>query len=175
VFLHSYEAERDPDGEILAAVLSGPLVVAHGINAQYRLSSVDPIRLGAGTKTAHNLVGGIGVTEGAAGDLRIGLPRESVSSAGGLIHEPMRLLVIIDAPTALVERALAATPAVAQLAGNGWIQIAARAANPPDGAPPWLLRGRNGTWMAWTPPARPTRSVVAPYDGLSETSRVVLV
>ena len=150
VFLHSYESEFDADGAILSAILAGPLRVAHGINAQYRLSTIDPDRLGAGTKVAHNLIGGAGVIEGGSGDLRIGLPRESVRSADVNLHEPMRLLVVVDASPDMVERAIASSPAVADLVENGWINLVAR---PQEGAThlaPWALRRRDRSWQPWT-------------------------
>ena len=82
VFLHSYDPVEDRDGAALGAILTGPLVVGHWISTQYYFSSVDPVRHGAGTKPLHNVVGGIGVYEGPGGDLRVGLPLESVQFAG---------------------------------------------------------------------------------------------
>ena len=82
VFLHSYDSAGDVDGVALGTILTGPLVVGHWISSQYYFSTVDPDRYGAGTKPLHNVVGGIGVLEGPGGDLRIGLPLESVQFAG---------------------------------------------------------------------------------------------
>ena len=142
--------DDDTDGAILEAILGGPLVVAHWISSQYRLSTIDPDGLGAGTKTAHNLVGGVGVIEGAGGDIRLGLPAESVGIAGISVHDPMRLLVVIDAETAGVDRALSSVPAVAQLVDNGWIRLAARTGGAGD-EPAWALRRRGGGWSPWHP------------------------
>ncbi len=158
-FLHSYDADDDTDGAILEAILGGPLVVAHWISSQYRLSTIDPAGLGAGTKTAHNLVGGVGVIEGAGGDIRLGLPAESVSLAGTGVHDPMRLLVVIDAETATVDRALRSVPAVAQLVDNGWIRLAGRAGGAGD-SPAWALRRRGGGWHPWHPSEAEDRPTV---------------
>ena len=71
VFLHSYEAEVDPDGSALETILTAPLVVAQWINCQYYFSTVAPEVFGAGTKTIHNVVGTAGVIAGHEGDLRL--------------------------------------------------------------------------------------------------------
>ncbi|HWI03261.1 MAG TPA: putative inorganic carbon transporter subunit DabA, partial [Acidimicrobiales bacterium] len=74
VFLHSYDAESDGDGSALETIMTAPLVVAQWISAQYYFSAVDPDQFGAGDKTLHNPVGGIGVMLGEGGDLQVGLP-----------------------------------------------------------------------------------------------------
>lgn len=145
VFLHSYEPDQDPDGTVLGAILTGPLLVGHWISSQYYFSTVDPDRHGAGTKPLHNVVGGIGVYEGVGGDLRTGLPLESVSFAGRRVHEPMRLLAVVEAPRERLERLVEANSAVAQLLHNGWIRLVA-GSNGPDG---WAEYRRDGTWERW--------------------------
>ncbi len=75
VFLHAYDAESDGDGDALETIMTAPLVVGQWISAQYYFSSVDPDQFGAGDKTLHNPVGGIGVVLGEGGDLQVGLPR----------------------------------------------------------------------------------------------------
>jgi len=107
---------------------------------------VDPEHHGAGTKPLHNLVGGIGVYEGVGGDLRTGLPLESVSFAGERVHEPLRLLAVVQAPRARLEHLIAATPAVAQLLHNGWIRLVAGS----PGEEWWAELRRDGTWEDWT-------------------------
>ena len=91
-FLHDYDPEQDPDGALLETILTAPLVVAHWINAQYFFSACDPEALGAGSKTAHNPVGALGVLTGPGGDLRTGLAEQSVRYLGRPTHEPVRLL-----------------------------------------------------------------------------------
>ena len=54
---------------------------------------------GSGNKVLHNVVGGaIGVLEGNAGDLRVGLPMQSLHDGKQWMHEPMRLSVFLQAP-----------------------------------------------------------------------------
>ena len=146
VFLHSYEPDQDPDGLVLGAILTGPLLVGHWISSQYYFSAVDPERFGAGTKPLHNPVAGLGVYEGAGGDLRIGLPLESVAFAGRRVHEPLRLLAVVQAPRDRLERLIDRHPAVAQLLRNGWVRLVA-GSNGDDG---WAEYRRDGTWEPWT-------------------------
>ena len=89
-----------PDGSALETILTAPLVVAQWINCQYYFSTVAPEVFGAGTKTIHNVVGTAGVIAGHEGDLRLGLPWQSVATGERLVHEPMRLLAVIQAPLA---------------------------------------------------------------------------
>ncbi len=123
-FLHDYRWQDDPDATRLSAILAAPMVVAQWINFQYFASTVDNDRLGSGNKLLHNVVGGtLGVFEGNGGDLRIGLPRQSLHDGRRWIHEPLRLTVLVDAPQAMLDRAVQAEPVVAALAGNGWLTL----------------------------------------------------
>ena len=58
--------------------------------------------------------------DGHASDLRTGLPRQMVE-----LHEPLRLMVVVDGEPEAVRAALEAVPAVKQLVDNEWIQLAA--------------------------------------------------
>lgn len=145
VFLHSYEASADPDGSALETILTAPLVVAQWITCQYYFSSVDPEVFGAGTKTIHNVVGTIGVQGGQAGDLKLGLPWQSVAVGDQLVHEPMRLLAIVQAPIARVTQIIARNPVLQDLFGNGWVALAAREA--PEA--PWMRHTHDG-FAPWT-------------------------
>ncbi len=144
VFLHSYEPDADPDGTLLGAILAGPMIVAHWISACYYFSTVDPDVLGAGDKVAHNVVGGLAVWQGAGGDLRIGLPRQSVFDRDRAYHEPMRLLVLIDAPLARIDQVIARNQDVADLVAGEWVRLAARHAGRF-----WIRDG--GGWRPWRP------------------------
>jgi len=124
VFLHEYAPGRDPDGDVLTQIMTAPMVVAHWINMQYFMSTVDNLRFGAGNKLLHNVVGGrIGVFEGNTGDLRIGLPLQSLHDGKQWQHEPLRLSVFIDAPRARIEAVLTAQPQVRSLIANDWVYL----------------------------------------------------
>jgi uncharacterized protein YbcC (UPF0753/DUF2309 family) len=146
-FLHSYEADVDADGTALETILTAPMVVAEWINLQYFFSTVDPERLGAGTKTLHNVVGRIGVLQGPAGDLRVGLPWQGVMDGERPFHEPMRLLTVVQAPLERIDAIVARNTILQHLFGGGWVHLAARSAP----AEPWRLLRRYLTWEPWRP------------------------
>ena len=143
VFLHSYDADGDVDGTALTTILTAPMVVAHWINAQYYFSSVDPDVFGAGDKALHNPVAGVGVLTGEGGDLRIGLPWQSVAGPDGLVHEPLRLLVVVEAPIERIEAIVARHEILQHLFDGAWVHLVAR------GAPgePWRQRRPGGEWV----------------------------
>jgi len=151
-FLHSYDAGVDPDGVALETILTAPMVVAHWINAQYYFSTVDPGVLSAGDKTAHNIVAGIGVIGGAAGDLQVGLPVQSLFDAGQAYHEPMRLLTVVQAPQTLLQAVIARNPVLRELFDGQWVHLVAR----DDERDTWKIRHPGGTWTCWTPTATHT-------------------
>jgi uncharacterized protein YbcC (UPF0753/DUF2309 family) len=130
-FLVSYDPDTDPDGEILVRTLGAVGPVAAGINLAYTLSRIDPIGYGCGTKLPHNITGLIGVMDGHASDLRTGLPWQTVE-----IHEPVRLVVVIDAPVERILAAMPRVPAVQQLVFNRWVQLAA-----------WAAPGKGISWF----------------------------
>ncbi len=142
-FLHSYDPGTDPDGAALEAILTGPMVVAQWISAAYYHSVVDPDVLGAGDKVSHNVVAGVGVYQGAGGDLRLGLPRQSVFVGDEPFHEPMRLLVVVVAPRERVDTVVARNPVVAELVDGEWVHLAAR-----DDGRFWRRRPGGG-WRQW--------------------------
>ena len=146
-FLHSYDAAVDPDGTALETILTAPVVVAHWINAQYYFSTVAPDLFGAGDKTVHNVVGGIGVVTGTGGDLRIGLPRQSVFDGDRSVHEPLRLQVVVEAPVAMVDRIVRRNPVLGDLFDGDWVHLVARDAP----GSPWSRRLPGGRWIAWEP------------------------
>lgn len=117
-FLVSYDPTTDDDGEILRKLLMSVGPVSAGINLEYYFSYVDPRGYGCGTKLPHNITGLLGVMDGHASDLRTGLPWQMVE-----IHEPLRLLNIIEAPLARVQGIFEHEPALARLISNAWIQL----------------------------------------------------
>ena len=84
--------------KVLELILTAPVVVASWISLQYYGSTVAPELFGGGNKLLHNVVGGIGVVEGNGGRLRAGLPLQAVSDGARLMHEPLRLSVLVEAP-----------------------------------------------------------------------------
>jgi uncharacterized protein YbcC (UPF0753/DUF2309 family) len=147
VFLHSYDAEGDRDGSALETILTAPLVVGQWISAQYYFSAVDPDQFGAGDKTLHNPVGGIGVVLGEGGDLQVGLPAQAVGIGDRRVHEPLRLLAVVQAPLERTEAIIQRNQVLRELFGGKWITVAGRS----HGGEPWSIRSPGGTWMTWCP------------------------
>lgn len=124
-FLHSYDWQADAGFGTLELILTAPVVVASWISLQYYGSSVAPVAFGGGNKLIHNVVGGIGVVQGNGGTLRPGLPWQTVHDGERLIHEPLRLSVLIEAPEAAMSEILARHPGVRELFDNGWLHLLA--------------------------------------------------
>lgn len=119
-FLVSYDPVQD-DGEYttLGRILSAVVPVCTGINLQYYFSRVDSTGWGCGSKLPHNVTSLLGVMDGAASDLRTGLPWQGVD-----IHEPMRCLFVIEAPPMAIEKIMARNEQVRRILANGWVQLA---------------------------------------------------
>lgn len=124
VFLHDYDWQRDTDNRVLELIMTAPMVVANWINMQYYASTVDNTRYGSGNKVLHNVVGGrLGVFEGNGGDLRIGLPLQSLHDGTQWMHTPLRLSVFIEAPAARIESVIASHEVVRHLVHNEWLHL----------------------------------------------------
>ena len=149
-FLHAYDWRQDADFAVLAQIMTAPLVVASWITMQYYASTVDNRVFGSGDKVLHNVAGTLGVLEGNGGDLRVGLPWQSLHDGTRLIHEPMRLTAVIEAPFAAIDSVLTAHDMLRDLVNNAWVHLAAI---DPEGR----LHRRDpetGTWTparTWTP------------------------
>ncbi|MEO7114292.1 MAG: DUF2309 domain-containing protein [Caldimonas sp.] len=123
-FLHEYRWQDDTGFDVLEQIMTAPMVVANWINLQYYASTVDNRRYGSGNKVLHNVVGGhIGVFEGNGGDLRTGLPWQSLHDGHDLRHTPLRLSVFIEAPRHAFARIIAAHEVVRQLLDHGWLHL----------------------------------------------------
>lgn len=123
-FLHSYEYRDDRDFAVLELIMTAPMVVASWINLQYYGSTVDNKAFGSGDKTLQNVIGAsVGVLEGSGGDLRTGLPLQSVHDGSNVAHEPMRLSVFLAAPIAAINRVLETHQHVRDLVDNEWIHL----------------------------------------------------
>ena len=124
-FMNSYDYRVDPTGEYLSGILNAVAPVCGGINLEYYFSRVDNHRLGAGTKLAHNVMGLFGVANGTDGDLRTGLPSQMIE-----VHDPVRLLVIVEHYPEVVLSAIQRSEATYEWFRNEWIHLVA--INPDD-------------------------------------------
>ena len=121
IFMVSYDPFNDPEGEMLEAQLLGNGVVGVGIAMDYYFSSIQNGYLGSGNKATHNIAGNFGVMNGTSSDLKTGLARQMTE-----LHEPMRLLVIVEAPLKTVEAIYQRQADIKNLIDNQWIIIAVK-------------------------------------------------
>lgn len=143
VFLHDYDSRQDSDWSVLESILTAPVVVATSINLQYYGSAVDREAFSSGNKVLHNVVGTLGVLEGNGGDLRVGLPWQSIHDGHRLVHEPLRLNVLIEAPTDRIDAVLEKHANVRELVDNGWLHLLALG----DGHDAYLRDPIEGHWL----------------------------
>lgn len=153
-FLVSYDPTIDPDAEILGRLLAAMGPVGAGINLEYYFSFVDNERYGCGTKLPHNVTGLVGVMNGHMSDLRTGLPWQMVE-----IHEPVRLLVIVEATHETIAKVVERHPGVGGLVANGWIQLAL--VHPDTGA---ITIHDHGRFVSLRPSRRPLPTVERSID-----------
>jgi uncharacterized protein len=67
----------------------------------------------------HNLASMVGVMDGAASDLRPGLPWQMVE-----IHEPLRILFVIESTPEVLLGIVTRNEEMRRLVFNGWVQLA---------------------------------------------------
>lgn len=115
-FLHSYDPSIDPEGVILSGILNAVVPVCGGINLEYYFSRLDNEVYGAGTKLPHNVVGLFGVSNGALGDLKTGLPLQMIE-----VHDPLRLLIIVEQTLDVALKAIERNEATFEWVKNEWV------------------------------------------------------
>jgi hypothetical protein len=142
VFLHSYDYREDPTERLLEVLLTAPQVVAQWINMEHYFSSVDNEVYGAGSKVYHNVVGRIGIMSGPWSDLRLGLAWQTMMDGDRPYHEPMRLLTIVEAPRARVEKLIARHEVLKHFYHHEWVHLVAR--EPDSGV--WYRYLPKGEW-----------------------------
>ncbi len=117
-FLHSYDPTTDNSGDIMVRILSAIIPVCGGINLEYLFSRIDNSVYGAGTKLPHNVIGLLGVANGVEGDLRTGLPSQMIE-----VHEPARLLIVVEQSCAILEKTIAKIGALKEWIDNDWVRF----------------------------------------------------
>ncbi len=119
-FLNSYDHTTDPEGKLLAGIMRPLGPVCGGINLEYYFSRVDNHKMGAGTKLPHNVMGLIGVANSSDGDLRPGLPVQMIE-----VHDPVRLLIIVEHFPDVVLKTIQSDPAMYEWFANEWVHVVA--------------------------------------------------
>lgn len=119
-FMNSYDYRTDLEGKLLAGVMRPLGPVCGGINLEYYFSRVDNHKFGAGTKLPHNVMGLIGVANSSDGDLRPGLPVQMIE-----VHDPVRLLIIVEHFPEVVLKTIQSDPAMYEWFINEWVHLVA--------------------------------------------------
>lgn len=119
-FMNSYNYQIDPDGQILLNIIRPLGPVCGGINLEYYFSRVDNQKLGAGSKLPHNVMGLVGVANGIDGDLRSGLPSQMIE-----VHDPIRLLIVIEHFPDVVLNTIKKEAATYEWFINEWVLLVA--------------------------------------------------
>jgi uncharacterized protein YbcC (UPF0753/DUF2309 family) len=112
------------EGTALEGIMQGPMTVTQWINNHYYFSTVDNNMYGGGSKITHNITGKFGVVQGNGGDLKMGLPLQSLfESDEDMYHQTLRLSVMIQAPIARVSEIIARNESMKTLLDNEWIYL----------------------------------------------------
>ncbi len=119
-FLTSYDPTQDDnDNSILLRILSAAIPVCAGISLQFYFSTVDNIVYGSGSKLPHNLASLLGVMEGTSSDLRTGVYQQVTE-----IHEPMRILTLIETTPETMLSIMDRNATIGKLCCGEWVQLA---------------------------------------------------
>ncbi len=140
-FLNSFDYRVDPEGNYLFNIIKAATPVCGGINLEYYFSRTDNQKLGAGTKLPHNVMGLFGVANGIDGDLRPGLPSQMIE-----VHEPIRLLIIVEHFPEVVLTTIQRSAATYEWFINEWVNLVVVHPETKD-----FYRFHNGNFELYTP------------------------
>ena len=119
-FLTSYAPKQDDTShQTLTRLLQAVIPVCAGISLEYYFSTVDTEGYGCGSKLPHNITSLLGVMTGASSDLKPGLSEQMVE-----IHEPVRILFVIETTPDAMLQIIDQNAAIAQLCRGDWVQLA---------------------------------------------------
>lgn len=161
-FLISYDPLHDPEGKLLEAQLQGNGVVGIGIQMDYYFSRMQNGYFGSGSKATHNLTGLFGVMEGGSSDLRTGLAQQMVE-----LHEPMRLLAVVEAEPEVLGMIYQRHAYLRQLLDNEWVILAVK---PPERQEIQVFRPGKG-FVRWQEPVHPLPHVASSREWYANHDR----
>lgn len=153
----------DKEGKALEGIMQGPMVVTQWINNHYYFSTADNNTFGGGTKITQNITGKFGVLQGNGGDLKMGLPLQSVNKTDSeMYHQPLRLSVLIHAPLERVNNILLNNTHLKELLDNEWIYLMVKDANDNNKVKQYSKN------MNWTWPAKQSNQKIDKQTGKKE-------
>ena len=165
LFLISYDPTQDADGTILEGILLAVGPVGAGINLEYYFSRVNNEGFGCGSKVPHNLTGFFAVMEGASSDLRTGLPKQMIE-----IHEAMRLQIVVEAKTKILEAIYARQPGLQELIGGGWVHLSCK---DPETGVIYVFNRKQG-FKVWRASEQSLEIRESSYDCYRDSNQVVV-
>ncbi len=119
-FVTEYDPSVDDENAtILTRILQAAIPVCAGISLEYYFSTVDNEGYGCGSKLPHNVASMVGVMTGAASDLRPGLSQQMVE-----IHEPLRILFVVETSPEKMTKIIEENPGIARLVKGQWVHLA---------------------------------------------------
>ncbi len=116
VFLVSYDSTQDASGGHLEALLLAIIPRLTALSMNYYFATVDNHTFGSGNSILHNVIGHTGIMEGTNADLRHGLPRQMIQS-----HAAMRLQLVVEASTQVLQQIFDRQSAIRQLIDCQWL------------------------------------------------------
>ncbi len=167
-FMNSYDYKIDLDGTLLFSIVKPLGPVCGGINLEYFFSRVDNQKLGAGTKLPHNVMGLFGVANGIDGDLRPGLPSQMIE-----VHDPVRLLIIIEHFPEIVLQTIQKAAETYEWFINEWVHLVV--INPETKE---LFSFRDGVFSSYVPLTKKIEtvaSVIPLFESHDENLPVYLI
>ncbi len=142
-FLVSYDPTSDSSGTALREAVLGTVPVAVNIAMDYYFSRVDNDGFGCGSKLPLNIASLLGVITGSKSDLRVGLARQQVE-----LHEPMRCMVLMEAPVQRVLDLVMGHPRLKRLVLGDWMRLGR--IDPDNGSIELFVGGAFVPWrQAW--------------------------
>ncbi len=154
-FMSSYDpAQDDERGTIVEGILRPVIPVCAGISLEYYFSTIDDEGYGCGSKLPHNITSLIGVMSGAASDLRPGLSAQMTE-----IHEPLRILFLVETSPQVMQRIIRENAEIARLVNGNWVQIAVF-----DPQVPVVHRYINGEFVLYDPESSTLPTVASSID-----------
>lgn len=124
VFLHEYRADLDPDGTVLEAIMTAPLMLAHWINMYSFAPAVNGPRLGNGAYVQHPVAAPILTAPEWDNESLLDAVRSFVrNDSEPWRRTPLRLAAWIEAPQPSIDRVLSLYSQIRGLIEGRWMYL----------------------------------------------------
>lgn len=124
VFLHDYRSDLDPDGTVLEAIMTAPLLIAHWINMQSFATAVDGVRLGNGGSLQHSVAApALAIPKCEDGNLPGAVRAFIRNDSEPWRRTPLRMAAWIEAPQSAIDRVLFLYSQIRSLIEGRWMYL----------------------------------------------------